>query len=91
MCAFKCHCKARYPLFEYRMIQLVNIIDVCAFIMPVHQKNFPGTSYELNEILFTIVVWQFSLGDMKSLLLTPDWELMTIQSNFIAESNLINH
>lgn len=51
------HCKAHYPLFEYRIIQLVNIIGVCAFIMPIHQKNFFGTSYyELNEILFIIAV-----------------------------------
>lgn len=49
---FKCHCKGLSPLFGDQAIQLVNIIALCIFIMPAHQKVLPSaTYYGFNKML----------------------------------------
>lgn len=52
---FKCHCKGRSPLFKDQIIQLVNIIALYIFIMPVHQKVLAGTTYcDLNKMFLVM-------------------------------------
>lgn len=52
---FKCHCKGCSPLFKDQVIQLVNIIALYIFIMPVHQKVLAGTTYcDLNKMFLVM-------------------------------------
>lgn len=52
---FKCHCKGLSPLFGLQVIQVLNIIALYIFIVPVDEKALPSTTYcDLNKILLVM-------------------------------------